>query len=427
MRSLVTFLILWLCFLVSVPFLIGAFLWGRLSTPIRRLRGIKPRLLWVGNSTLSQALASNALKQAGYDSRAVCFEPNQNATQKHYDATLIKPSKALRGFKSISQQLRFYSAFCRALITADILHSFFDGGFLKRTVLARLEFLIWTAAGKRLILMPYGSDSFVYSKLPDVEVYRRLKTLYPKSPKEDVRTQQNIKNYGQLADCVIGCVGHTMSLERIDVWPVLWYPYPEIDINASSSPINPPASRDNECVRIIQVSNHGSLKGAAQLEGAIKRLKSEGYKISFELVHGRPHSEIMDAISKSDIVIDQLHIGYALGALEAASCGKPVISALGFAPAHAPFRHRSYLNECPFINADVTTIETKLRQLLDNRSSLKALGLSCKTYVEKYHGPGACVELFTQIYDKVWLGQEVDLDVLFKPETSLNLAAENYS
>lgn len=412
MRRTATFLILLLSIIISAPFLCFCAVWGCLGTNLRRLRKKQPRLTWVGNSTLSQALTSKALRIHGYNSQALCFQSNQNETARYYDRILVTPSGAPRGLKSLHQQLRFYGQFCRTLVSADILHSFFDGGILKLTLLEKFEFRFWTLLGKRLVLLPYGSDSFVYSALPDVEVYRRLKQLYPKTAQADAKTQENIARYSQIAHCVVGCVGHTLCLDRVDVWPVVWYPYPDYTDGVID---DIETALQSGTIHIVQASNHGGLKGTQYAEAAILALQAEGYAITFERVTSRTHADVMTIISKADIVIDQLYVGYALGAIEAAALGKPVITALNYPPAHAPFREKSYFSFCPFIDADIHTIEIQLRALLDNRAELFSIGRACRAYVERYHSPEACAALFTHIYDSIWFNKSTDLSALYRP------------
>ena len=71
---------------------------------------------------------------------------------------------------------RNYRVFAWALANFDVFHCFFDGGFLRRTPLRFREAQLLHLAGKRLIVMPYGSDNAVVKA---AEVVSRLSKYRP--------------------------------------------------------------------------------------------------------------------------------------------------------------------------------------------------------------------------------------------------------
>ena len=95
----------------------------------------------------------------------------------------------------------------------------------------------------------------------------------------------------------------------------------------------------------------------------------------------------MELIQKSDLVIDQLIIGwYAMFAIEAMSLGKPVVCNLrnDFLEFYQNVGLLE-LNDCPIINASPSNIEEVIRSIYDSRDSLLEIGIRGRKYVEKYH------------------------------------------
>ena len=395
---------------LALPVLAVAFLFGSVSSRLRRAQGSSPRLVWVGNPALAQALTSRALRYAGYESIAVAFRDSGNAVALHYDSVLALEGRRLPGFRALQQQLRYYLAFAKALASYDVLHSYFDGGYLKLTPLRDHEFAVWKWAGKRLVLMPYGSDAFDYDNLPDLPIYTRLKEVYPRTREERAAIRTDIMRGIRHADCVVGAVCHTVNLPRVDVWPVLWYPYPEPQ---DVKPAKPGAPH-----RIAHATNHPRLKGTEALKRAVAKLRSEGIKVDLDVISGVPHADVMARIQQADIFVDQLLFGYAMAAIEAASLGKVVVTNLDFPHGQAVFREHSYLDACPFLSADEQTIENVLRSALSQPEALATLGGRCRDYVESHHSPRAVVELFGSVYDAIWYGKATRLSGLYTPQAA---------
>jgi glycosyltransferase involved in cell wall biosynthesis len=390
-------------FVLGLPMIVLTLLPAAMVTTFRRRNGKSPRLVWVGVPVNSHADVSCVMRTKGYTSTSVATEAYPTSDRQRYDHWIPLAHRLPRGLNAIVEQARAYALFAHALLTADILHGFFDGGFLRRTALREHEYRIWKLSGKRLILMPYGRDSFVYSDMPQDQLKTiMLKKTYPQSSDEDDAIRRRLARFTGLADVVIGCVGHTVCLPRVDVWAVLWYP--------GNTALEPHWPRTEGTIKVAHASNHRLVKGTEELIAAVERLRVSGLDIQLDVIERVPNAEAIERFARADIVVDQLYEGYALAAVEAMTLGKVVISALENEATYTPFRQHSYLDRCPIVSADTSTIEQVLRTLVERRAGWPQIGRQTRAYVEAFHSPEASARLFTAIYETIWFDHDTDLN-----------------
>ncbi|MFZ1681624.1 MAG: hypothetical protein WAT70_11465 [Rhizobiaceae bacterium] len=377
-------------FLFLPPLAAGAVLarvWRRLR-PERRGRQL--RLLWAGAPLRSLKTASDALRDAGYVSRTIASARYRTVPDGVFDAVVELPVRLWPGLNALAYTSRAAGFFLRSMFDSDVLHCFFNGGILGRTALARWEWRLWKLSGGRLILFPYGSDAFVYRSLPDTEWARALVATYPRTADEDLRVEHRIAHGCRVADAVVGCIVHDVSLPRVDRHPLLWYPF--------DSALKPNYTEPGPVLRVAHAANHPAIKGTAALREAVRKLRDEGIAIDLEIVEGQDHPAALEAFARADIVVDQLLFGYALAALEAMALGKPVITGLGDDPLYDGYRARGQLDDTPLIAAGPGSIVDVLRRIALEPQALPEQARRSRAYVEHRHGPLQTVALFEDLY-----------------------------
>lgn len=374
--------------LVLVAVVARLWRWGHSRRGLR-----KPRLVWAGVPLLSLVHTSVALKNAGYDSITVASDRYPTADDAQFDFCVPPKVRSRYPVNAVLMLLRGSWIFSRILFERDVLHGFFNGGVLGRTPLAEWEYWIWKVSGGELILMPYGSDGFVYRELPSTDWAQALKKTYPRTDVEDERVGMRIKRFTSLADVVVGCVVHNICLPRVDVLTVVWYPA-NLDVAVCLPKTSGP-------LKIAHAANHSALKGTQSLRRAVKELHEKGEAIELTVIENGSHQEVLTAFRNADVVVDQLLFGYALTALEGMSFGKPVISGISDDAMYAPFREHSYLDQAPIIPATPETIKCVLQELLTRREDLPELGRKSRHFVETYHSNRAAIAFFSGIYEGI--------------------------
>lgn len=392
--------------LIILPFL---FLMSLCARVVRLYpRRHKPRLLWAGAPMPSLITASNALKMSSFDSLTVVNQRNSNTYNGQFDVMLMSEVRLPKGLNAAAYLLRCVIAFTKSLFTRDILHSFFNGGILGNTTLLRAEAFLWKLSGGKLILFAYGQDGFVYSSLPDEEWANALKSTYPRTPKQDRQFAKRIYRLSKIADCVVGCVVHTVTLPRVDIWPVLWYPAPDLSVNVQKNP-------SLSTMKIAHPTNHRAIKGTNSLIEAVEDLKSQGLDISLDVIENVDVRASRDRLAQADIVVDQLLMGYAMTALEGLALGKVVISGIDSTDMYKPFYEKSYLQECPIVRANPKNIAEVIKYLYENNEEQESIKQASLSYKKFRHSSEACSNMFNAIYEKIYYNHDVNLSQYYSP------------
>lgn len=369
----------------------------------------KPRLLWGALPIKTLSYASRAMRQRGYVSDVWVIELYPIVTAEDFDRICASrlDQRSLWGY--VANSVIAFMALSRALGQYDVFHYFFDGGLLQRTALKWIEFPLLRLAGKRLVLMPYGSDSFVYDLVQDQGWRHALMINYPDAGYRAGAIQSFIRYGSRWADCVVGCLVHTVNLPRVDVLPLTWYP---IDVER----LQPVAPATAGPVRIGHAPNHRGPKGTDFLLRAVDRLRANGHEIDLVLIEKVPNARAIEMIASVDIFVDQLIFGYALAALEGMALGKVVVTGYDLnAPEYRAFSRYSFLRECPAAPASPETIYEVLADLIARRAQWPMIGAATRAFAEQRHSPAFVADLFEAIYRRIWRDEKIDLISMYNP------------
>lgn len=369
----------------------------------------KPRLLWGAVPIISLTYMARALREAGHISDVVVVGTSSIYAKDDFDYVFAVKSGCGRVIDRMLTNLKCYLFFAYAISHYDVFHFYFDGGILRQTILGRYELNILKLLGKKIVLMPYGGDSFVYDLIPDGLCRHILLIHYPEHGDNAQKIQKRIRRMTKSADIVIACLMHFINLPRWDILPLMYYPIDTRDCK----PVPP---RTQGAIRIAHAPNHRGIKGTEFLEEAVIRLRQEGIDVQLDILEKQPNAEVLQRIAQVDIFVDQLAFGYALAAIEGMALGKVVISGVENTLSHDLFSDYSYLKECPIVSATMNNIYEILKNLIQRRNEWPTIGAASRAYVEKRHSYAACTEMFEAIYQKIWCGDDsVDLINFYHP------------
>lgn len=148
-----------------------------------------------------------------------------------------------------------------------------------------------------------------------------------------------------------------------------------LDVAALSPTIKAPDER----ITIVHGPSHPTTKGTSYIKAAVEKLQAT-YPIDFILVENKSRDEVLDAIRKADIVIDQIISGdYGLFAVEALSLGKPVIAYLD------DQAHDAYPSDIPIVGASPDTIEAALEDLIADPDRRTEIAKTGPPYAQRMH------------------------------------------
>jgi glycosyltransferase involved in cell wall biosynthesis len=388
---------------VALPVLVAFALVGR-----RRGR----ELVWGPVPILNNKYWSLAMRSGGWQSTTVMREHyaiNEKSDFDHYFEDLtprMLPSR-LRGL------LGPFAAAAYILRRGQVLHMPFTGGPLAETVLRKLEAHLLRLGGVRTVIIPYGSDAYLYSRVPDAAIRNALLSSYPRMGRDEAPLRRRIDYWCKHADAIV----MSWTLDGIPRWDIPVTNMICIDVDAIDA-ANSRAGHDGRTgvVRIAHTPNHRGVKGTEFLLNAVDTLREEGLQIEFVLVERRSNTEVLALMREVDILADQFAlVGYGLAAIEGMAHGLPVICNLELRHYTRLFRRYSFLDECPIMSASPETLTDVLRSLVLDPALRDRLGAAGRTYVARYHSYAATQHLFGSIYRKIVDGEEVDLMNLFHP------------
>lgn len=371
----------------------------------------RERLIWGPVPILNNKYWSNAMKKAGY--KSITYMNDCYAINKKDDFDRYFFNKGNLGRLLNILQLNHYYAFCYCVRYGSVIHIPYTGGFLGGTPLEKIEAELLHFANIKIIILPYGSDFYRYSRILDKSLTAGLLNSYPEYAKKEKTINARIEYWNTRADFV----GSGFQLDGLGRWDAMPFSYLIVDTEyIKFAPSKNLADGFNGRVRVVHTPNHRGVKGTEFLINAVDELQRDGLDVELILLENKSNDEVLEALRNADILAEQFIItGYALSALEGMATGLPVLSNLENEEYTRVFRRYSYLNECPILSTTPENLKENLRVLITHPELRHQLGLAGRKYVEKYHSYSSAKYLFGNIYDKLLNNSDIDLMGLFHP------------
>ena len=152
-------------------------------------------------------------------------------------------------------------------------------------------------------------------------------------------------------------------------------------------------------LRVVHAPSNPKVKGSEKIIHALTKLDLEGL-IEFELIQGLPNSEVIRALRRSDLLVDQLYSDLPLPVLasEAAFLAVPtMIGSLDWGGVRKHFRNDQW-SPAVYIHPD--ELEKELRKLIPKVNELKEIGRKARMFVKAMKSPG----VVALSYEKIILG-----------------------
>lgn len=277
---------------------------------------------------------------------------------------------------------------------------YFNGGSLgipDTFLLWRVEPFIYFLAGIKTIVLAYGADVQDMSRSQNLLFKHAMSKDYPLHQFSRKKIADKIDLWTTYGSHVVGgCewvdyMHHwdTLMISHFSIDTADWAPLSSSDASVSDGPF-----------KILHAPNHREIKGTPHILRAVEELKAEGLSVELILAEKKPNHEIRELIRSSDVVIDQLVVGwYAMFAIETMALGKPVICNMRqdlenlyrVAGLYDPGETIALIHACPL------TIKDVLRRLYYDRKELEHRAAMGRTYVQKHHSIDAVGKIFSKI------------------------------
>jgi hypothetical protein len=369
-------------------------------------------LVWGSVPLITNKYWSAAMREAGHPSLTLMEEHFAINRREDFDRYFEDFTPAF-----LPRPLRIGLGACLALLwvlrRARVVHLSFMGFALNRTLWWRLEGALFSLAGIRTVVLPFGADFYRYSRVVDTSYRYALLASYPELARQEGRIARRVEYWTRRADALVS----GMMVEGLGRWDVTMNQFFSIDTKAW------PAKQDYSDsdgtggpVRVMHTPNHRHGKGTEFVAAAVEQLRREGLQVELVLLEGVPNEEVKAAMGEADILAEQfIATAYALSGIEGMARGLPVMANLEREDYTRVFRRCGFLDECPILSTTPESLADNLRILVRHPELRRQLGIAGRAYVEKYHSFETARYLFGSIYERILDGREVPLINLFHP------------
>lgn len=336
------------------------------------------RILHLSNIAGQAAILSKALRSLGYQASSVAFAEEKLQYPADINLHFEKRRRIGRAYQRVK-------LFWDVALHYDVVHFHYG-----RTILPNgSDLALLRALGKRLVVTFHGSDvrnlQVIYNAAIRARGEKPAKA--PLSTSEQKKTIQIFAKYANV------CLVTTPDL--LEYVPGAVY-LPAV-VSLEDLPFVGSSYCPGQPIRILHAPSKRDLKGTDFLLTAVDRLVSEGQNLELILVEGTPHEKTLQLMANSDIVVDQLLIGwYGVVSIEAMALGKPVVCYI-----RDDLLDRYAGRSLPILNANPENVFQVLKEVLDTSEKRKSLGMKGRTYVQTYHEDKVIAQKLVQIYSCV--------------------------
>jgi len=374
-----------------------------------------PELLLFGSTPiLHNRYWVEALREGGDDARTLMNEYygaiNRREDFDHYTLDFVPEWTDSRSARLLAP----YHAHLFTVLFGKVLHTSFDGGALQGSACAPIEPSLLQGAGVKSVVITYGGDGAMYSRIRDLSVRHAFQLSYPDAARKEAMVEAKVARWTRDADCI---VGNIHSLDGHGRWDILLPNCAQIDLATcqAKTEYSGHDGRDGP-VRVLHSPNHRGVKGTEFLVAAVETLRAEGLDVELVLLERVQNHEVLARMRTADILAEQFVMQFhGLNGIEGLAMGLPVLANLTMDDYLQVLRRFSFLDECPVVAAAPETLTDVLRRLVVNPELRQTLGRAGRAYAEKYHSYSMTRYLFGAIHRKLLDGATVDLMNLFHP------------
>ncbi len=346
---------------------------------------------------------NNAFHEMGIESDFYCMDNYEFGSDKK-DKAILRKYK-IHSNKRIHATKEYMRNWWYFLQMWDIVYIFFHvlfrydafififghGMFFYNKYLSKieeLEFFILKLFHKKMIMWLCGSDSrapycdvYMYCCLNDPE------RLYRATQKRSKRIRM-LEKYMILIDG--GASSH-------------FHRKPYLIYNCIGIPIDEKekvhiSKKDNVKPTILHAPSDQKGKGTEAIRNVLKEIEKEGYDVNYIEVSGVSHNIVLEKMSESDIVIDQLYSDTPMAgfAAEASINAIPVIVSGYYAEVYKETNPQPI---APTVYCKPDELKEKIIYLLEHKKEWERIGKEEQEYIENHCLSTIVADKFLRIFD----------------------------
>lgn len=303
-------------------------------------------------------------------------------------------------FTEYQKKREYYLTWFRYVVNNHkCVYIYFNGCVLGPSAdFRKYEAWLYKLAKVKVVVMPYGGDIQDFARTKNLLFKNAMSKDYPKFHLQRKMIRSNVEMWTTHADHIIsGCdwveyMYHwdTLTLAHFSIDTERWKPSTD-RVDKLADPGRP--------FKIFHAPNHRNVKGSKHFIRAVEELKQEGLNVELVILQKVPNDQVRKVIEEVDVVADQLIVGwYAMFALEAMCLEKPVLCYLN------PDIEKLYIEEglvqpgeIPIVKCDPFTVKETIRDLYNNRSKLREIGIRSRQFAIKHHS----TDYIGSVFDKI--------------------------
>ena len=176
------------------------------------------------------------------------------------------------------------------------------------------------------------------------------------------------------------------------------------------------ARRERTAIRILHCPSDERVKGTDRIRRAIDSLKAKGHALDYVELTGQPNRVVLEEVTKSDFVIDQLYSDTPMAGLatEAAFLGKPAVVGGYAATLIKQTLGPDALPPSVFCHPD--EIEGAIESLVTDERFRLELGERARRYVEENWAPAKVARRYLRL-----IAGDIPREWAFSPRESRNV------
>tara|TARA_A100000171_G_scaffold51162_1_gene64616 strand:- start:21477 stop:22688 length:1212 start_codon:yes stop_codon:yes gene_type:complete len=339
--------------------------------------------IFLGFSEVANIVSNykKGFEKLGHDTFTVVFSKNKYYPNAEYDVVLsdsiisgtIFPALLNKMLSSLIIRTKTFFFFIRALLTCEIFYYNTGGHILPFA----LDYKLIKIFNKKLVIIFLGSEIrhwYLYQKelegLGYANLYEQcIKTYKEQSFGSYLDKARRVNLAEKYSNLILSQPGFAQlqRLPYLRATPGLLLEEYTFNIPERAVPI------------IVHAPSSRGVKGTEFVIAALEKLRREGIEFEFRLIENLPNHELLELLSKVDIVIDELNSD-TIGVLssEAMATGNAVISSYIIELAKVPV-------PCPVINSNKFSIYEDVKQLILDIPLRVSLANEGKDYVNRHH------------------------------------------
>ena len=289
----------------------------------------KPRLIWGADPIIINKYWSDCMNAQGYVSKTLMSGFYASINKKEDFDLYVHDLAPIK----LPQNFAAYYAFFYAIYNFDIIHHPAHGFLLRFTFwLNKCEGFFIKNAGCKNVVLPYGSDILLYSKINNLELRHALLLSYPNAGKKESQIQKQINYWINNSSVFLPA----LQTDGVGYWDVLCYNCTVIDEKKWTVKEDLSNQKDGikDVVKIMHTPNHRGVKGTEFIIKAVKDLKAEGLKVELILLEKVNNEVVKATMNDVEILVEQLIFAHGLSAIEGMAKGLSVISNFEIGRAH---------------------------------------------------------------------------------------------